>query len=187
MNRGSEILLVAPHSVNSIRHGVERPADAGTGGLAELLGAKTDVSVLTFARTAPSWETWNTREDDFTRILRDQLGGVRLVVVLQGMADRHGVDICVGLGPDPSELTDHASKVLLRAFNGYEASENFPFTGEPEYTVTSFTQKTGPATAVQVDVAAVHRDFAASAKSGVRAVARFTSALTSLQHHLGSD
>lgn len=95
----SNLLIVAPHAVNHVRAGQPKEADMYTGGIAEMVAQKTGASVLTTTGKVSDWgDNWDTRDDEFTRILRSIPTNVR-VLDLHGMADGYGIDESIGLGP----------------------------------------------------------------------------------------
>jgi hypothetical protein len=82
----------------------------------------------------------------------------RLVVDIVGMRDR-SVDVCLGRGPNPTEVVENFVETARKAFlaRGVRVQVDEPFPGKAPYCVTSFCQ--GLQTpALQVAVGAWMRD-----------------------------
>ena len=171
--RGSgPVLISAPHAVDHYRSGLVKESDMGTGGLAFYLGEVLDASVVVLQFGRFPWEVWDEREDAFAGVLRRELfgGDVGLVVDLHGMSDSHGVDVCVGRGPVPG-MTEglFAERFMdLGTRNRLLVSVDDPFDASPQYTVTNFVQGC-EVPAVQIEVAKRFRQVENDPKGFIRA------------------
>lgn len=157
--RASGLVLTAPHAVGLRRDRRSKPADIATGGLAVLLARCVGASVLAAARPReadPSWVGAHPLKDALADVLAR---GSVAVVDVHGMHDGHGVDVCVGLGPDPRGGTGLLAEALTGPLRqaGLKVSVDAPFTARRTTTVTAFAQSRG-VPAVQLEVARRWRD-----------------------------
>lgn len=153
--RGSStLLLTAPHAVRHYRNEdlKDKKADVWTGSLCEILGEKLNVPTLTAAGFKQEWHTWDERNDDFKSIVAAAADRQAFVVDLHGMQDHHNVDICIGLGPNPSEKVMIFADKLRTALAPLNVAINKPFDATPSFTVTSFVQLRG-GDGLQIEIA----------------------------------
>jgi hypothetical protein len=157
--RSGEYLFTAPHAVHHYRDETlpDKQSDARTGGLAELLGQRLNCSVLAASGFVQEWHSWQERQDDFPRRLKQAVHGGRFVIDFHGMSDSHDVDVCLGLGAYPSEKTQRIAKALVKALHPLNVQIDTPFTATPAFTVVSFVQSLG-GDGLQVEIAAYLRD-----------------------------
>lgn len=155
VERASSVLITAPHAVNHHRpDGTAKVADLATGSLAEIVAEATGHSVLTASRRVEPWAAWNERDDPFGRALATQLtrSDLGLVVDLHGMSDEHGVDLCIGLGPQPGDAESIIAEALQREFAELTVVRNAPFPARATSTITAHVQGRG-LSAVQLEIA----------------------------------
>nr|WP_232541488.1 N-formylglutamate amidohydrolase [Nocardia bovistercoris] len=148
------LLVTAPHSLHHFRHGRKKPADRYTGSYAELLHAALDATAVIPTGPIGRWENWEDRDDPFRHALDRLSTPSTLVVDLHGMSDRHGVDVCLGLGPAPTAASEELAHRLAEELHPYQVSINTPFAATPHYTVTAYVQTRTPADAIQIEMAA---------------------------------
>lgn len=151
----SSLLLTAPHAVRHYRSKdlPSKKSDIWTGGLCELLGEKLDISSVTATGFKQKWHTWDERSDDFKRIVAAAADRGVFVLDLHGMQDNHNVDICIGLGPEPSERVMLFADNLRTALSPFNVAINKPFDATLPFTVTSFVQLRG-GDGLQIEIAA---------------------------------
>jgi hypothetical protein len=128
-----------------------KPADLFTGSLVELLGESANVSVLTVTRTPHQWERWSERDDRFTQLLGPAATGRLLVVDFHGMSDKHGIDLCFGLGSNPSAVARAAVSSLTEVFADRRSAVGDPFPATADHTVTAHLQASG-VPSIQVEI-----------------------------------
>jgi hypothetical protein len=150
------VVFVAPHATNHMRDGVRKLADRWTGGLADVLHEVLAAPVLIVIGVQPEFPDFTTRADGFARCLFDAAQD-RAVIDIHGMSDSWGVDVCVGVGANPSDEVEELGILVWEAFAGFNRGWNNPFSGAAPHTVLSGLQAKGH-TAVQVELAARLRD-----------------------------
>lgn len=147
-------LVTAPHAVAHWRDGARKPADMGTGFLADVLAQLLDADVV-----VAEGEQSRDGNYDPDGVFKAALAGFtpRLVLDVHGMADRHGPDVCLGLGGLP-RAAEPLAEVFAGALRsaGFVVSVNVPFAATGDHTVTSTFQRRGIA-ALQLEVAARNR------------------------------
>jgi len=145
-------LFTAPHSVRSLRDGVEKQADMGTGGLAEALAELTESTALTALGRQSGDPNWDRAVGSFKRAVLDRRGLV--VVDLHGFRQEWPEDLIIGLGPEPNGAVRELAAELLRvaASAGLCARTGRPFDATWPGTITSAVQLAG-GTALQLEVA----------------------------------
>ncbi|WP_054814589.1 hypothetical protein [Nocardia arizonensis] len=158
LNGSRDIIVTAPHALHHFRDGRKKPADRWTGACAELLHLGLDATAIIPTGPIPDWTTWDERDDPFRQALDRLCTPETLVIDLHGMSNAHGVDVCVGLGPEPAADTGEFAEWLVDSLRPYEVSLNEPFSAAPHYTVTSHVQTRTPADAIQVEMALRVRD-----------------------------
>lgn len=153
--RNSYMVLTAPHSLSHWRDSSIKLADRWTGGLCDLLSVEFELTAVTCTGPIGVWDVWSERTDDFKETLDSLLHSERMVVDIHGMQDRHGIDVCVGLGPHPSEEGMRAASTLSEELVGYRVRINDPFAATKDYTVASYVQNLRCGSgAVQLEIAA---------------------------------
>ncbi|MDN4474437.1 hypothetical protein QQX09_01055 [Demequina sp. SYSU T00192] len=181
-DRSSAVVLTAPHGTKHYRAGAMKAADLHTGSLTLLAGEVAQVSTVVSAGARTAWETWDERDDEFARHLRELPDHARMVIDIHGMGDHHGPDFCLGTGPRPGPLERLAVEVLRSELAGFEVAVDAPFDARPHYTVTSLAQRHLGLGGLQIEVAArwrsPHDDAAAP---GATALSR---ALTAVEERL---
>lgn len=136
-------LLCAPHAVAQRRDGHIKLPELRTGSLAEALAIITG-STAVVARRVLDEESWVTRADPIARAVRAAVERGALVVDLHGMTDAHGTDVCLGLGPCPSERTIRFAVELERVLSRrLRVTVNDPFAATRPHTVTWYVQRLG--------------------------------------------
>lgn len=147
----SNIVIVAPHAVVHHRNGHLKAADTFTGGIAETLADRIGASLLTTTGEVSDWnENWQTRDDEFTRILHS-LPKDSIIVDLHGMENSSSkADISVGKSKKDSGATKAIAKRIRDQFHGDTIIDGkFDATGH--YTVIRHMQERGH-DGVQVEI-----------------------------------
>jgi hypothetical protein len=139
------VLITAPHAGRQLRDGVVKPTDGGTGGLSELLaqgGGAAQQAACGMQRIDPARDP----DDNLFKVsmLPELRAGV-FTVDLHGMRDDHRVDMCIGLGLNPTARTALLAQQMVRdgEARGLRMSINAPFSAAPWGTVTNFVQRQG--------------------------------------------
>jgi hypothetical protein len=138
--------------VRSIRRGVEKQADMGTGGLAEALAELTGSTALTVVGRQTGDPNWDVELGAFKR---EVLARRELVVIdVHGFREERAEDLILGLGPAPSTaVRDLADRLIaVAAKHGLVARSGAPFDATWPGTITATVQVAG-GTALQVEVA----------------------------------
>lgn len=145
-------LFTATHSVRSIRRGVTKQADMGTGGLAEALAELTASTALTAVGRQTGDPNWDVELGAFKQEVLARRGLV--VIDLHGFREERAEDLILGLGPAPTatvrELSDRL--IAVAAKNHLVARCGAPFDATWPGTITATVQVAG-GTALQVEVA----------------------------------
>lgn len=161
VNLAGTVLLTAPHAVAQQRNGVRKPADVGTGSLAAIAARHSGASHL--IATGFQYDDGNFADHGlFKDTFRDLLRSHAAVIDIHGMRADHGVDVCLGLGPDLSlsgEL-QHLAAALFRA-RGLSVVANSPFDAVFEGTLTATAHRHG-VPALEIELAPALRDVANS-------------------------
>ncbi len=157
--RTGTMLLTASHSVRHYRSPElpDKVPDAYTGGLCDLLGEGINTSTLTAASFFDAWDTWSERDDAFKNALTAAVAKKMFVFDLHGMSDKHGIDMCLGLGSHPSGLSQQVALELQRALSPLNVTINQPFGARQPYTIASYAQSLG-GDALQIEIARRLRD-----------------------------
>lgn len=145
------LVFTAPHAVAHWRDGVRKPADMFTGFLAEALAERADAASL----TAEGEQRVDANFEDrgaFRELLWMVTTSSPAVVDIHGMADSHGVDVCLGTAgrhPLSKRLTECLEAALTQA--GFRVSVDDPFDANKFPTITAGAHERG-CEAVQVEV-----------------------------------
>ncbi len=145
-------LFTAPHSIRSIRRGVVKQADMGTGGLAEALAELTGSTALTVIGRQTGDPNWDVELGAFKQ---EVLARLELVVIdLHGFREEREEDLIIGLGPAPSTaVRELAGRLIaIASERGLMARAGAPFDATWPGTITSTVQVAG-GVALQVEVA----------------------------------
>ncbi|MEL4183755.1 hypothetical protein MTQ17_11070 [Corynebacterium bovis] len=147
----SNIVIVAPHAVVHHRNDHLKAADTFTGGLAETLADRIGASVLTTTGEVSDWnEDWQTRDDEFTRVLHS-LPTNSIIVDLHGMDNSSSrADISVGKSKKDSGATKALAKRIREHFHGDTVIDG-KFNATGHYTVIRHMQERGH-DGVQVEI-----------------------------------
>ena len=153
----SGVLVTASHSVAQVREATRKKPELRTGGLAELVAARSGASALTALASGTGDPNWD-REHPFKRPLESLRGEHQIVLDLHGMDDCYGVDVCIGSGSGsalsgPLVETCRASAEAA----GLRVTINRPFSASRSSTITSTAQRLGY-TAAQLEIAAGRRN-----------------------------
>jgi hypothetical protein len=154
------IVLTAPHAVAHIREGRRKEQDSLTGGLAEVLARATGNACITAIGPQSGDANRDLRHPFKDEFLARQLHEHRLVLDLHGMRDQHGLDLCVGRGMDPDDLTRDVADLasdLAETARITAAVDHISFGAKGRGTVTTFVQKHGRS-CIQIEIAARLRD-----------------------------
>lgn len=158
IDRGSKVLLVAAHGVNHHRpNGDAKFADRWTGSLAEVLGRMTGVSVVAATRKPHHFGLWKNRADGFARRMKQMADNHRVVIDLHGITDNHDLDLCIGIGPLPSELEHRIAARVVDTDLDLNTTIGGPFPALRQHTLTSHLQRHTATSAVQLGIAAANR------------------------------
>ncbi len=176
-DRGTALVLTAVHGVRHRRDGAGVKAnDANTGGLALVLAHETRCSYGVVTRTGNGDDANSVVDHPFKLAMADKLhiGPGTLLIDLHGMSDHPTVDVAIGLGVDPDDVTTKAAhrvaarlrQIELRVDLGGEVTG---LQARGDGTVTRWAQQRG-ASAFQVEIARHLRTFAGSAMTRARFV-----------------
>jgi hypothetical protein len=162
--RAKPVLLTAGHSVAQVRDGKRKPPDLRTGGLAELVAAHASASALTAVGSGLG-DPNRDREHPFKVAVAELLDEHLFLLDLHGMADRFGLDLCIGSGgAEDSASLELATRCQESAeAAGFRASIDDPFAAREETTITRTAQRLGYV-AVQLEITASRRDPARRGK-----------------------
>lgn len=138
--RGEGLLFSAPHEAAQVRDGIEKIAERGTADLAFALARATGGSALATVDRQLGDPNWDV---DHPYIARAKiLSGECPTVDLHMMRPR-GLEICIGLGPEPKMSDDLWRPFMEEAVvSGLRVSVNWPF-GANRRTVTGQMQRDG--------------------------------------------
>jgi hypothetical protein len=150
------VILTAPHAGGTTRDGRVKPADAGTGGLAEALGRRTGASVVAALGGQDDDANWDVAPGPLKTAVAGHLAeGPRFLLDLHGMRRERPVDLNFGIGSDPSpEVAAFAQRWVAKARErGLRTTINEPFDAAGPGTLTSFGQRRG-VLAMQIEIGA---------------------------------
>lgn len=181
--RGGRFSISAPHSLNHFRDRAVKIADICTGSMAELLGARLGASTLVPVGPIEAWDTWVARDDDFRIALDRMVATTGLHIDLHGMLSDHGVDICIGLGPHPSDTEAGFADHLTTSLDGYVVTTNDPFGAKADFTVTSYLQTSARVPSVQLEVSADFRDPKGRPAESAELLTRLSAAIHGFAAH----
>ncbi|WP_062464637.1 hypothetical protein [Demequina soli] len=182
VDRGTAVVLTAPHGTPHYRAGTMKAADLHTGSLTLLASEVAHVSAVVSTGGRTEWDTWDERDDEFTRHLRELREPARMLIDIHGMGDHHGPDFCLGTGPHPGTLENLAVEILRAELEPFTVAVDSPFDASPHYTVTSLAQRHLGLAGLQIEVAARWRSPEdQEAAPGAAALSR---ALTVVEEHL---
>lgn len=138
--RGDGPLFSAPHESAQLRDGIEKVAEQGTADLAFALARATGGSALATADRQLGDPNWDVGHPYVERART--LAGKWPTVDLHMMRPR-GLEICIGLGPEP-KLSDDLWRPFMEeaVVSGLRVSVNWPFGANPR-TVTGQLQRGG--------------------------------------------
>jgi hypothetical protein len=147
-----QLVFCAPHATELFARGRLKPAEARTGSLADLMAEYFGgVSLKTIGYPLS------------TAGLRDEVSTLPseyIFIDLHGMRDVYGIDLCVGLGPQPNVLCNRIGGALLHLSesNSLKCSVNEPFAATSPHTLTRLVQSQ-KGVALQVELSHECRDF----------------------------
>ncbi|MGH7867940.1 MAG: hypothetical protein ACREP9_10020 [Candidatus Dormibacteraceae bacterium] len=138
--RGEGVLFSAPHEAAHLRDGVQKISERGTADLAFALANATGGSALATADHQlgdPNWDFGHPYVERARTLARE-----RPTIDLHMMRPR-GLEICIGLGPEPKMSDDLWRPFIEEAVvSGLRVSVNWPFGANPR-TVTGQLQRGG--------------------------------------------
>lgn len=155
-------IFTAPHALNHFRDGQVKLADRWTGSASLILATLLDSSAIVPVGPIQDWSSWSDRTDHFAVALDQAAATGSAFLDIHGMSDRHEVDLCVGLGPDPSFTMSRLAEFIQSSLSGYRVRINDPFTAVPVYTVTAHLQTEYRANALQLEITARLRNPASN-------------------------
>jgi hypothetical protein len=145
-NDRATVLLTAPHAGSQYRSGRgTKPADPGTGSLAEIMAETCGTAALTVMGSQVGDPNWDEEVGEFKQEVERLLANKPFVIDLHAMTAWHGVDICIGLGANPDPITRACAarwRDAARAL-GFKVTINDPFHASRPSTITSFVQSHG--------------------------------------------
>ncbi len=180
---GGRYLFTAAHSVRSLRGGTSKPADVGTGGLAETLAVLTHGAALTAIGRQTGDPNWDTTAGDFKRRVLDLES--RVVLDLHGLREDRPEDLIIGLGPSPNDFSwATAARLLASARSqGLQARTGPPFDATWPGTITATVQAAG-GTAMQIEVGGRRRRPLSRPDDALPLLAALLEALDASARHL---
>lgn len=138
--QGDGLLFSAPHEAAQVRDGIEKIAERGTADLAFALARATGGSALATAEGQSGDPNWDIGHPYIGRA--KTLAGEWPTIDLHMMRPR-GLEICIGLGPEPKMSNDLWRPFIEEAvLGGLRVSINWPF-GANSRTVTGQMQLDG--------------------------------------------
>lgn len=138
--RGDGLLFSAPHEAASLRDGIDKLAERGTADLSFALARATGGSALATVGCQLGDPNWDIGHPYVARA--STLSGEWPTIDLHMMRPR-GLEICIGLGPDPKMSDDLWRPFMEEAVvSGLRVSVNWPFAAGPR-TVTGQLQREG--------------------------------------------
>jgi hypothetical protein len=161
--RHGRIVLSAIHAVSHSRGELGiKENDANTGGLAICLAAHVNATSVVLLRATDAWDANATTAHPIKNALERVVSHRSVLVDLHGMADAHGVDCALGLGPEPQGSAGAAdvlaTSLISRGFLVDRDGSSTGFTARREQTMTAWAQRRG-ASAVQLEIALRNRTF----------------------------
>lgn len=171
--RGDGPLFSAPHEAAQLRDGIEKVAERGTAELAFALARATGGSALATADRQLGDPNWDIGHPYVARART--LSGEWPTVDIHIMRPR-GLEICIGLGPEP-KMSDDLWKPFMEeaVVSGLRVSVNWPFAASSR-TVTGQLQR-GGRRAIQLELSlecyepghpAMRRAWSSLARAGRR-------------------
>lgn len=138
--RGDGLLFSAPHEAAQLRDGVDKIAERGTAALAFALACATGGSALATTDRQLGDPNWDVGHPYIARART--LAGEWPTIDLHMMRPR-GLEICIGLGPEP-KLSDDLWRSFMEeaVMSGLRVSVNWPFAANSR-TVTGQLQREG--------------------------------------------
>jgi hypothetical protein len=138
--RGEGLLFSAPHEVAQLRDGIDKIAERGTADLAFALAGATGGSALATVGRQLGDPNWDIEHPYIARART--LSGEWSTIDLHMMRPR-GLEICIGLGPEPKLSNDLWRPFVEEAVvSGLRVSINWPFAANAR-TVTGQLQRGG--------------------------------------------
>jgi len=152
-----KILFCAPHAFNHFRYNKIKVADIFTGSLCQVLAKATGQSgiVSTCPDNNPDYMGFGYK---YLHQIERAVSNKLLIVDLHGMSNKYGLDVCIGVGANPSIRVNQLVKCLMNDLVDYRVSINEPFAALAEYTITNFVQTKLLGDAVQIEIASKLRD-----------------------------
>ena len=142
-DRGSYLILSAPHAGSQTRDGRTKVEDSGTGSLIEIVGQAWALSTVTVSGTQPDDPNWDHAVGPYKRELHSILQREpHLVLDVHAMRPDNRPDICLGLGNYPSAHTLALALELQRLAldRGFVVTIDNPFNARRSSTITSYVQ-----------------------------------------------
>lgn len=188
----SPLVVSAVHAVDHVREGSWKNADAGTGGLAMVVGEIVGCSRIAVTRSVPLMGDVNWDAHHPLKGQLETLGHIdesTVVIDLHGMKDSHGADVIIGTGGGSPASVALANRIATHleaakvATDANGAGRGFGATRAT--TITSWAQRHG-ASAVQIEISRSHRAAQSPEKSKQRLIGGLISALRDEQARLAA-
>jgi len=168
-------LVVAAHAVNHLRNGTPKPADRGTGGLAQLLAEETGCGFLIVSRFAPADANFDPEHPVKSWLEENR---PTFVLDIHGMLeDSSDADIEIGLGR--GLVMDRFVSSLLSATD-MKVALGKKFDASRTSTITRFSQSLG-LSSTQIEISSSFRPPLGKQKSLCRLVSHMISAIRTHQ------
>jgi hypothetical protein len=137
---GERVVFTAPHEVPHIRDGEDKIAEKDTGALAFALAGYTGGSAIVTAPGQTGDPNWDIDNPFIMRASALAAGGASIDI---HMMRPRGVELCIGLGPNPKLGDGLWQPFVAEAIaGGLRVSVNWPFGANPR-TVTGQLQQRG--------------------------------------------
>lgn len=184
------LVVSAVHAVDHVRDGRWKNTDAGTGGLAMVLGEEVGCSTIAVTRSVPmmgdaNWDAYHPLKAQLEKL--GHIDRYTVFVDLHGMKDGHSADVIIGCGSGSPESCDLARRVAGHiAAEGVAADADGAkrgFGATKAATMTSWAQRLG-ATAIQVEISRSHRAAQSPDKLKQRLITGLVAALHAEQRRL---
>ena len=169
-------LLTAPHATNRWQDGRRRFADQYTGALVQLVGATAGQSWLAADGIASDWAYSDERKDAFKAHLDEILDVGRYLINIVGSSPKHGVDIFVGYGSDPSAEALEMAELIEDSFGDFNVVTGGQINATSPRSVRAYAKAMG-SDGIQLELAPSMRDPEEHAGSAAEFVTRFAELL----------
>lgn len=137
-----KFVFTAPHAMMTKRKDGKFFSDMHTGPVTEVLADVCNSGLIICRQNNNTPREWEKHEvDGFYANLQTAVMLEKFIVDIHGMKNDHGVDVCIGLGSNPSDRSAMFASALvdnLKEF--FTVSVNEPFNAKSLHSVVSYVQ-----------------------------------------------